>query len=725
MDAKATTGEYTLAVSEARQRFPMQERKFMVVRPGEDRKKEASARPNPDVAKKLAVEFFPEGGDLIAGVPNRVYFQARTNLDKPAVLKGRIVDDAGKEITSVATFEDSAHPETNQGSGVFEFTPQPGKTYELKIGRTMDREGRHALPAVMADGIVLSIAKGVMTEKEPIRVTIRSVGADRSLLIGAYCRGRLMGHQSVDVKKGEVKEVQLGPENGVGGVYRVTVFERVRDAAQGERLAPRAERLIYRAPATQLHLAIQPDKASYSPGESVRVGIRATNEKNESQPTIALVAVVDQELLRAANEKTYRSMPAHFLLTTEVRRPEDLENADFLLSDNPQANKALDLLLGTQGWRRFAEQDPNKFQKEQKEEGQRLLALEGQWPLQSVNYGQEQVRRVVEDFQRQYASLDLRTTQAEDKQALVRKGETHQERMKQLREEANRFETERVAALDRANDVQESLSIAALKLQTYRELLRNIVLPVLTGIFLLGTMANLVLAFRRRAQRRPIPRFAGAAAGCLVLVALTMYQRSSFEEPLTTERGVNLASLTKIDEAIVQINAEGINRPNIQKNQDQGPNPGIIVPLKPNMSPAVNEGPRKNTQPPSTTKRDQRELPMIPAHPIPKTEDRPQDANVAAPRERRHVSPQMPIPNPPPPLVVREYAHLHEGAKADLDFASTLYWHPVLVMPEGNTAISFDVSDGVGTYQILVAGHTLDGRIGEAKAELKVFKPGN
>src|SRR5262249_49515103 len=52
-------------------------------------------------------------------------------------------------------------------------------------------------------------------------------------------------------------------------------------------------------------------------------------------------------------------------LTTEVRNPEDLENADVLLSDHPGAAASLDLLLGCQGWRRFAEQDPNNFKRGQ------------------------------------------------------------------------------------------------------------------------------------------------------------------------------------------------------------------------------------------------------------------------------------------------------------------------------------------------------------------------
>jgi hypothetical protein len=643
-------------------------------------------------------------------------------------LKGRIVDDAGKGITQVATFHDSTHPEANQGSGIFEFTPQLGKTYELKIDTPMGLEGRHMLPAVKAEGVVLSIPKGVMTEKDPIRVTIRSVGADRSLLVGAYCRGRLMGHHTVDLKKEEVKEVELGPENGVGGVYRVTVFERVPEPARGERLVPRVERLIYRAPATQLHLAIRPDKPSYSPGELVHVGIRATNENGQQQPTIALVAVVDQELLKAADERTYRSMPAHFLLTTEVRRPEDLEHADFFLSDSPQAAKALDLLLGTQGWRRFAEQDPNQFQKEQGQEAQRLLALEGQWPLQSVNYGQEQVQKVVRDFLKQYAELDSRLSLAEDKHALVRKGEAHQEKIKELRQETNRFETERVAALGRASNAKESWSNAAVKFQNYRESLRDVILPILFGVLLLATVANLIRAFVRRSQGRSVRYLAGAACS-LLLVALTLYQRTSFLNDVTTGNGINLASLAKVDDSIVQISSDqGIGRPIPVKNQGApGRNGGFIVPVKPNLPREVDKKEaQSNKGMQSATKREQGEMPMVPVYPVPKKEDRPQPATIEPPalRDRRHLLPQMPIPNPPPPpLVFREYAHLHEGAKAGPDFAPTLYWHPVLVLPDGNAEISFDLCDKANPYQILVVGHTLDGRLAEAIAELKTNKP--
>src|SRR5205085_2321916 len=126
-------------------------------------------------------------------------------------------------------------------------------------------------------------------------------------------------------------------------------------------LVPVAERLIYRPPAKRLHLTVKPEKERYVPGERVTLTCSAVNEKGQPAPAVLMVAVVDKSVLTLADEKTARAMPTHFLLTTEVRRPEDLEYADFLLGPHPRAAEALDLLLGTQGWRRFAEQDPAKF----------------------------------------------------------------------------------------------------------------------------------------------------------------------------------------------------------------------------------------------------------------------------------------------------------------------------------------------------------------------------
>ena len=96
----------------------------------------------------------------------------------------------------------------------------------------------------------------------------------------------------------------------------------------------------------------------YAPGEKVNISLAVTNEKNEPVAAALGVSVVDEALFALADDHT-PSMPTRFLLTSEIDNPEDLENADFYLSDDKSSpvppTVALDLLLGTQGWRRFVE----------------------------------------------------------------------------------------------------------------------------------------------------------------------------------------------------------------------------------------------------------------------------------------------------------------------------------------------------------------------------------
>jgi hypothetical protein len=108
-------------------------------------------------------------------------------------------------------------------------------------------------------------------------------------------------------------------------------------------------------------------------------------------------------------------MTTRFLLTTEIENPEDLENADFYLSEDKSSSVppavALDLLLGTQGWRRFS--DKTRLQSaEQDSETNRsahLPALSGQFgpPIMYDN-----LSRIRDDYQKRVATYYADRTQA-------------------------------------------------------------------------------------------------------------------------------------------------------------------------------------------------------------------------------------------------------------------------------------------------------------------------
>src|SRR5262249_53218976 len=243
------------------------------------------------------------------------------------------------------------------------------------------------------------------------------------------------------------------------GVVRVTVFERLKDA-KDQNLLPLAERLVYRTPKDHLNLEIKADHPGYVPGDRVKVSVKSTDAQNQTAPAIVMLAVVDKSVLKLADEKTYRSMPAHVLLTSEVRRPEDLEHADFLLGQTPAAAQALDLLLGTQGWRRFAEQDPGKFQKERGEEAQRLLVLNGQFQMQSVGYAQQAIQEVEKSFQTDWTQLQTKMNQASQELADARQGEKLKAELRQLKDQSDKTTADYRTSTAALNEYRDFLSSA-------------------------------------------------------------------------------------------------------------------------------------------------------------------------------------------------------------------------------------------------------------------------
>ena len=77
------------------------------------------------------------------------------------------------------------------------------------------------------------------------------------------------------------------------------------------------------------------------------------------------------------------------------------------------------------------------------------------------------------------------------------------------------------------------------------------------------------------------------------------------------------------------------------------------------------------------------------------------------------------------PLVVREYAAPRPGSgEKSTTESDTVLWQPVIVLPDdGKTTLTFNVGNARGGYDVIVAGHTLDGRIGAVRGFVPIAPP--
>jgi uncharacterized protein YfaS (alpha-2-macroglobulin family) len=326
---------------------------------------ETASKTIPILLQTVDLQMYPEGGDLIAGFKNRVYLQANQPNGKPADLSGKLMWKKDSQTGIVTDFRT-----THEGRGRFEFTPEGDKEYFLSISEPTGIKTTYPLPATKFKGAVISTDMDVFRKGRPVDVQVGCT--DKA------CRVTLSKREvevSTDVvlknkhsgKRGhDLQKVSFDVPPNVDGVLTVTVWD--------ENDIPLAERLIFREPSKAINVSITTDKTTFTPGDSAKVTVKTTNQDGQPVSSVVGLTVTDDTVLELVEKREKAPhLPVMVFLEPEVK---DLADASvYLDATNPKAPMMTDLLLGTQGWRRFAFVDVDKFIADKGDAGKRVVAL--------------------------------------------------------------------------------------------------------------------------------------------------------------------------------------------------------------------------------------------------------------------------------------------------------------------------------------------------------------
>jgi hypothetical protein len=299
---------------------------------------ESVSKSVPILLKKLQFDFYPEAGQLVAGQPGRVYFAAKNTIGKPADVEGRIVDDVGNTVGTFSSYHD--------GQGRFDLTPNTGRTYFAEITKPVGITEKYALPMAAAEGCSLRSFDDFDGQEAALRVAVRC-SSPRKVVVAGVLRENLLDAAAVDVPANGPAIVHLKSADAAlakaQGIARVTLFD--------EKLVPLAERLVYRNRRQSLQVKIKPDQESYTPREQVALKIETTDAEGKPIPSEVAVSIVDDTVVSFADDKTGHMLSKLFL-EPEVPGKVEEPNVYFDLTEKKSAT-AMDLLMGTRGWRKF------------------------------------------------------------------------------------------------------------------------------------------------------------------------------------------------------------------------------------------------------------------------------------------------------------------------------------------------------------------------------------
>ncbi|MCC6252654.1 MAG: hypothetical protein IT238_09365 [Bacteroidia bacterium] len=290
---------------------------------------ESISRSIPIVLNNITLKFYPEGGDLIDNLTNKVAFKATDEFGKPADIEGVVLDSKGNKITDFKSYF--------RGMGSFALLPKPDESYTARITSPVGIEAVYGLPQALNEGFVLNV-----TEQNSSSITVAVNALDtQELSLTAQIRGKIYYSTAIDAKNGTslikipIKEMPIG-------VCQITLFNH-----EG---IPENERLVFVNRDKKLNVVVKTDKEKYMPREKVKATIKVSDSEGHPVAANLSLNVTNDELLVFADDKQ-GNIISKLYLEPDVKGK--IEEPNFYFTNDSKAETALDYVMLTSGWRRF------------------------------------------------------------------------------------------------------------------------------------------------------------------------------------------------------------------------------------------------------------------------------------------------------------------------------------------------------------------------------------
>ncbi len=289
--------------------------------------REAQAAQTTPALRDFAVQFFPEGGALLSDGTQIVAFKALGEDGFSIEGKGEIFASDNRSVATIAT--------SHKGMGIVALHVEQGESYYALFTSADGLEHRFELPAVESEGSVIS------ARKTGDKYIFQSRTSDPALLEGAHyiihSHGRIIAVNKVGSTASVIHAEQL--YDGVNSLSLVS--------AQGKMLS---ERLIFKRPEARPTVEISTNQSNYGARERVKVKMNIANSFDEVAGGEFGVSVTDDSSVEVDEEQDH--ILSYLLLSSDLRGYIEAP-ALYFAGDLAQADRYLDLLMRTQGWRRF------------------------------------------------------------------------------------------------------------------------------------------------------------------------------------------------------------------------------------------------------------------------------------------------------------------------------------------------------------------------------------
>ena len=274
------------------------------------------------------VTFYPEGGSLMEGVSCKVAFKAMKSNGQATHISGVIYDQNG---TSIGTIRSDY-----LGMGSFVHRAERGNSCYVICENDKGRSKRFDLPVALDRGYALT----VNTVRDRIRISVlqpSDATQNDVLYLLAHTRGAVHFVEPWD----HTNNLMVIPKEAFpSGVLHLILFDAKSN--------PVSERLVFINNQDQAEATYRSDQANFVRRSAVNNRVALTDSDGEPVTGSFSVSVTSD---RAVTADSTSNILTQLLLSSDLHGY--IENPLYYFRNSSEAAFALDLLMCTQGWRRY------------------------------------------------------------------------------------------------------------------------------------------------------------------------------------------------------------------------------------------------------------------------------------------------------------------------------------------------------------------------------------
>ncbi len=275
------------------------------------------------------VELFPEGGNLVQNLLNPLAFKAVNPYGVPVTIRGFVLDDKKQIVDTINVL--------HNGMGKFNFMPLEGSSYSISWTDEFGFKGNTPIPAPLKTGVVMSVKP--VNEKAVVTLQRSAIVPEsfKQLNLLVHMNQELIYKVSIKLKDRLAQRAEIPIEELPTGVVQFTLFT--------EDWLPISERIIF------VNNHYHEFNAKLNP---ITIGLDKRSKNvfeilvNDTTVTNMSVAVTDASVVAPDQHSIY----SDFLLSNEIKGY--VHNpAYYFKNDTDSINAHLDLVMMTNGWRKF------------------------------------------------------------------------------------------------------------------------------------------------------------------------------------------------------------------------------------------------------------------------------------------------------------------------------------------------------------------------------------